>query len=149
VTVIISKVLTAGQIAGHSEAYYLYPLLFLLSLGIILFQGSTGLIMGYGVSQGRLHAYFRNISLLHIFLNVFFFLSAVNLLPYYLTVILVLAYGTLLYIYAYQEVLPNSLTKEQRKKLFSEGGRPPSRQLSRKLSGLSGGKGSNDGDNLG
>jgi len=137
VTVIISKVLTAGQIAGHSEAYYLYPLLFLLSVGIILFHGSTGLIMGYGVSQGRLHAYFIRISLVHIFLNVFFFLSAVNLVPYRLTVLLVVSYGTLLYVYAYREVLPESLTKEQRKNLFLDSGRPPSRQLSRRIRDLS------------
>jgi len=129
VTVIISKVLTAGEIAGDSEAHILYPLLFLLSLGIILFQGSTGLIMGWGVAQDRLYNYFIRISLLHMFMNLFFFLSAVGLTPFYLTVFLVVSYGSLLYVYSYREVLPSSLTKEQRKMLFPSG-RPVSRQLS-------------------
>ncbi|MCK4614587.1 MAG: hypothetical protein KAU14_07280 [Thermoplasmata archaeon] len=126
VTVLISKSLKSGDLEGEFD----HILLFLLALGMILFQGSTSVIMGWGIPQGKLFLFFRNIVLVHIFMNVFIFLSAVNLIPPFLMVSLVLAYGILLYTYAYRVVLPASLTKDQRKKLFSMG-RPIGKRLSR------------------
>lgn len=131
VTVIISKVLKGGEMGGHTEPYIIIPMLFFLSLGMILFQGSTSLIMGYGVSQGKVFTYFRNISVIHIFMNIFFFLNVLYnyLLP--LTTALVLVFGTFLYMYSYRVILPLSLTKEQKKEMFPTL-RPIGKQLSRK-----------------
>jgi hypothetical protein len=127
VTVIISKTLNTGEVDGWEPVF-----LFILAVGIILFHGSTSVIMGWGVAKLRMHGYAARIALLHIFLNVLIFLSAVGLIPYGLMVVLSLMYGSLLYGFAYQVVLPESLTKEQRKKLF-----PTVRPVGRRLSRLS------------
>ena len=129
VTVIISKTLRGGEVDGYLEPV----LLFLLALGMILFQGSTSVIMGWGIPKLKLYGFFARVVLAHIFLNVFIFLSAVGLIPYALMVLLTLVYGFMLYGYSYQVVLPESLTKEQRKELY-----PTTRPMSKRLSRLSG-----------
>ena len=126
VTVIISKTLTSGEVDGYVEPI----LLFLLALGMIMFQGSTSIIMGWGVPKGKLIPYFIKLSLAHIFMNIFIFLSAVNIIPFFLTVLMIVVYGFFLYGFCYQVVLPDSLTNEQRKELFPTE-RPFRRQLSR------------------
>jgi len=127
VTVIISKTLKSGEVDGIVEPI----LLFLLALGMILFQGSTSIIMGWGIPKQKLVPYFVKLSIAHIFLNSFIFLSAVGLIPFSLMVSLILVFGFFLYGFTYQVVLPDSLTKEQKKELFSAPPRPISKQLSR------------------
>jgi len=131
VTVIVSKSLKSGDIDSIAEGI----LLVLLSLGMVMFQGSTSIIMGWGIPNGKLFAMFGKISLAHIFMNLFIFMNAVNLIPSYLMVFFVLAFGLLLYTYCYQVVLPESLTKEQRRKLF-----PQDRLVRRQLSKLATGE---------
>jgi hypothetical protein len=132
VTVIISKNLSSGEIDGVIEPL----LLFLLAVGMILFQGSTSIIMGWGIPRGRLFQYFLYVSLAHIFMNIFIFLGAVGLIPFALTVIMILVYGFFLYGFCFQVILPDSLSREQSKELFPSE-RPISRRLTGGLSSLS------------
>ncbi len=125
VTILVSKSLKSGDASTPIE----FILLLLLSIGVILFQGSTGVIMGWGVSRGEMLKFFAYVTGAHIFLNSVIFLRAVFLIPSPLMVAFVLAYGVFLYAYTYRVVLPASLTKEQRKKLFGEK-RGPTRRLS-------------------
>ncbi len=116
VTVLISKSLKSGDLDGPFE----FILLGLLSVGMVLFQGSTSVVIGWAVSKGQLYRYFGIISASHMIMNVFIFMSAVNLIPPFLMVLFVLVYGILFYMYCHQHILPTSLTRDQVRKLNVE-----------------------------
>lgn len=126
VTVLISKSLKSGDLDGPFE----FILLGLLSVGMVLFQGSTSVVMGWAVSKGKLYRYFGIISISHMIMNVFIFLSAVNLIPPFLMVLFILVYGILFYVYCHQHILPTSLTRVQARELRVEM-KPSKKRLSR------------------
>lgn len=126
VTVIISKAVTGGYADNVSESVAL----FCIALGMMLFHGSTSILMGWGIPRGKLFSFSVKLTVAHIFMNLFIFLSAVNIIPYLLTALVVASYGLFLYGFCYRAVLPNSLSRDQEQILYPRG-RPISRQLSR------------------
>lgn len=80
-------------------------LLFLGSIGILLLHGTTGLIIGFGVSTGKLIRFFSYAILLHLpitSLNVI--MLSLEVTSWYH--IFALAYGLIIYIVAMQKLMP-------------------------------------------
>lgn len=90
-------------------------LLFLGSLGILLLHGTTGLIIGFGVSTGKLLRFFSYAILLH------FPITSLNVLTVYLGAtslyhILTLGYGLTIYLVATQRWMPKISPDTRRRK---------------------------------
>jgi hypothetical protein len=85
------------------------------SCGIIMLQGSTGVIIGYGVYKGKVTQYVTFAIVLHIiFIMGLFF---VQLLSIEVAVVLYLfIVGLILYWYATKKIMPQILAESQRRK---------------------------------
>ena len=84
------------------------------SLGIILFHGGTGIIIGYGVYTGKILKYYIVTILLHIPLTLFFYLTGVYGLEQFQ--ISLIFYGLIIYWYVTKKIMPQILTSTQRRK---------------------------------
>lgn len=84
------------------------------SVGIILFHGATGLLIGYGVYTHRLAAYLTGAILLHLVVTTVFALT--NLLQISYLQISLIIYGAIVYWYAVKRVMPRLLQETQRRK---------------------------------
>ncbi|EMR75430.1 hypothetical protein MBGDF03_00445 [Thermoplasmatales archaeon SCGC AB-540-F20] len=84
------------------------------SIGIILFHGATGTLIGYGIHTGKLSKYFILAVLLHLPVTGWFFLTDYYDVEY-LQVGLIL-YGLIIYWYATKKIMPRILSQSQRKK---------------------------------
>lgn len=87
----------------------------ILLTGIILLQGSFGIIIGYGCSNFKTKRYFAIATFLHVILNFVLFIYFLKKIIYPILAVFVLAYGIFLYLYVYFNVLPTALTTEQKK----------------------------------
>ncbi|HEC89909.1 MAG: protease PrsW [Thermoplasmata archaeon] len=81
--------------------------LFIGSIGIILFHGATGILLGYGIYQSRLPRYFSIVILFHLPITIWFFLTTILNLEY-LQVVLIF-YGLIIYWYASKKFLKKVL----------------------------------------
>lgn len=84
------------------------------SIGIILFHGATGTLIGYGIHAGKLSKYFILAVLLHLPVTGWFFLTDYYDVEY-LQVGLIL-YGLIIYWYATKRIMPRILSQSQIKK---------------------------------
>jgi hypothetical protein len=84
------------------------------SIGIILFHGATGTLLGYGVYSGTLLKYFITTVLLHLPVTGWFFLTDYYDVEY-LQVGLIL-YGFVVYWYATRRIMPLILSQSQKRK---------------------------------
>ena len=84
------------------------------SIGIILFHGATGILLGYGIYLGKLTQYLILIIVLHIPLTSIIFIT-LYLKVEYLQMSLVL-YGLFLYWYATKKIMPQILEISKRRK---------------------------------
>jgi len=84
------------------------------SVGIILFQGATGVLIGYGVYTGELLKYFMFAFLLHIPVTAWFFLTIFFKVEYIQIGLIV--YGLIIYWYAVKRILPKILPQNQSRK---------------------------------
>lgn len=87
----------------------------ILIIGLILLQGSFGIIIGYGSSNFKTKRFFLLTTFLHIILNIILFFRLYGEISKPISSIIVLFYGGLLYIFIYQNILPTAMTEEQRK----------------------------------
>lgn len=87
----------------------------ILLVGITLLHGSLGVIIGYGCSNFKTKKYFVIATFLHVILNFVLFLRGWEVINKPISAFFVLAYGSLLYLYIYYNVLPTALTEEQKK----------------------------------
>ena len=84
------------------------------SIGIILFHGATGILLGYGIYLGKLTQYLILTIVLHIPLTSIIFIT-LYLKVEYLQMSLVL-YGLFLYWYATKKIMPQILEISKRRK---------------------------------
>jgi len=84
------------------------------SLGIILFQGATGVFIGYGVYSGELSKYFMLAFLLQIPVTVWFFLTIFFKVEYLQIGLIV--YGLIVYWYAIKRIMPQILSQSKSRK---------------------------------
>lgn len=84
------------------------------SIGIILFHGATGILLGYGVYSGTLLNYFIITVLLHLPVTGWFFLTDYYDVEY-LQVGIIL-YGLIIYWYATKKIMPLILSQSQKRK---------------------------------
>ena len=84
------------------------------SIGIILFHGATGTVIGYGVYNGKLLKYFVFAILLHIPVTGWFFLTSFFNIEY-LQICLVI-YGAIVYWYATKKLMPRILIQSEGRK---------------------------------
>ena len=87
----------------QTESILLFVSVILGSIGIILFHGATGIIIGYGVYIGKLPKYFVLALFLHFPVNLWFFLTGLYDLEQ-LQVGLIL-YGLITYYYATKKII--------------------------------------------
>jgi len=98
----------------QTESIILLASIILGSIGIILVHGATGLIIGYGVYNGKLMKNFVFVLILHIPVTAWFFLTGIYKLEH-LQVYLVL-YGLIIYWYTTKKIMPQILNRNQRRK---------------------------------
>ena len=84
------------------------------SIGIILFHGATGVVIGYGIYQGKLVKYFIFSVLLHLPITGWFFITSYFNIEY-LQICLVI-YGVIVYWYATMKIMPKILTEGEGRK---------------------------------
>jgi hypothetical protein len=84
------------------------------SLGIILVHGATGIIIGYGVYDGKLSKYFAFAFLLSVPVTLWFFLTIFFKVEY--LQIGLIAYGLIVYWYALKRIMPQILPKSKLRK---------------------------------
>ncbi|MDH7517373.1 MAG: protease PrsW [Candidatus Thermoplasmatota archaeon] len=94
--------------------YLLFGLVLFGAIGIILFQGATGAIIGYGIYDGKLSKYLLFVILLHLPVTIVIFVTNFYRVGY-LQISLV-AYGLFLYWYATKKIMPRILLQSQRRK---------------------------------
>jgi len=111
--IMVSRPMVRGELDSDYEILLLIP----LALGIVLIQGSIGSVMGYGCVHGMLIKSFFYGGLLHVLMNICFFMRALGYIPQELLAALALFYGSLLYMYVYARLLPRGLTRGERMKL--------------------------------
>jgi len=92
----------------------LIALVILGSIGIILFHGATGVIIGYGIYAGKLSKYYIYALLLHLPVTGWFFLTGYYNVEH-LQIGLVL-YGLIIYWYVTKKIMPQILSQSQRRK---------------------------------
>lgn len=84
------------------------------SVGIILFHGATGIVIGYGVYKRKLFKYLIFAIILHLPITGWFFITSyfdIENLQIYLIV-----YGVILYWYATKKIMPKILIDSQGRK---------------------------------
>jgi|GEM_PF-414246 len=107
--------------------YLLFSLVLFGAFGIIIFQGATGAIIGYGVYEGKLSKYLLFVILLHLPITTLIFITNFTIYNFYFVgylqiIIIVLLqiglvlYGTVLYWYATKKIMPRILSRSQRRK---------------------------------
>jgi hypothetical protein len=84
------------------------------SIGIILFHGATGTLIGYGIYAKKLPKYFILTLFLHLPVTGWFFLTDYYDVEY-LQIGLII-YGLIIYSYVTKKIMPLILLKNQRKK---------------------------------
>lgn len=93
---------------------YLLVLVIIGSIGIILFHGATGTLIGYGIYSGNLLKYFILAVLLHLPVTGWFFLTDYYNIEY-LQIGLIL-YGFIIYWYITKKIMSRILSQRNKKK---------------------------------
>jgi len=97
-----------------SVDYYSLGLTIFGSLGIIMLQGATGVLIGFGVYKRQLTKWVIIAILLQVSFN--FGIVVVQVLQNSLVVFYLFAYGLIIYWYATRKVMPRILLESQRRK---------------------------------
>lgn len=84
------------------------------SIGLILFHGATGILLGYGIYSGALLNYFIITVLLHLPVTGWFFLTDYYDVEYLQVGIIV--YGLIVYLYSTKKIMPLILSQSQKRK---------------------------------
>jgi len=107
---------SASIIRGTLPAgdYLSIALIIFGSLGIIMLQGATGVLIGYGVYKRELTKWVIFAILLQISFNLG--IEIVQGLPIFLVVIYLFIYGLIIYWYATRKIMPRILIESQRRK---------------------------------
>jgi hypothetical protein len=95
----------------------LIALVILGSMGIILFHGGTGVLIGYGIYIGELPKYYIFALLLHLPVTGWFFLTGYYNVEY-LQIGLII-YGLVVYWYCTRKIMSKILSQSQRRKRSS------------------------------
>jgi hypothetical protein len=106
----------AALIMGNfqSEDLTLIILVMIGTLGIILFQGAAGVLIGYGIYASKLAKYLTFTILLQLPITTLFFVTSWLNIEY--LQISIVVYGIVIYWYAIKKIMPRILTGTQRRK---------------------------------
>lgn len=104
---------SASIIRGTFQAgdYLTLGLVVFGSCGIIMLQGATGALIGYGVFKGKLAKYVTTAVIIHMVLNAGLFIVPINFVVYYLFIL-----GLIVYWYTIKKILSRILVESQRRK---------------------------------
>jgi hypothetical protein len=91
----------------ETESIILIASVIIGSIGIILLQGATGIILGYGVFQGKILKYYVLVILIHIPFTTWFFLTGFYKIEQ--TQILLIFYGLIVYWYSSNKLMKKIL----------------------------------------
>jgi len=98
----------------ETESIILITSVIIGSIGIILLQGATGIILGYGVFQGKILKYYFLVILIHIPFTAWFFLTGFYKIEQ--TQVLLIFYGLIVYWYSSNKLMKKILDINNKKK---------------------------------
>ena len=98
----------------ETESIILIASVLIGSIGIILLQGATGIILGYGVFKGKILKYYVFVILIHIPFTAWFFLTGFYRLEQ--TQVLLIFYGLIVYWYSSNKLMKKILNIKNEEK---------------------------------
>jgi len=108
------SVFTPAAIIQFDEPNLAFIAAIIGSLGIILFHGATGILIGYGVYTNKLTKYLTIAILLHLVITGVILVT--NLFQISYLQILLVIYGIILFWYTTKRIMPRILEEGQRRK---------------------------------